>query len=483
MLDKKLKISIFKDIYFYGIISILTRLISFLLFPSLARSLGVKDFGLIDIILMMIQGGSILYTLGIDSVIYRYFNEKDTHKERVELITQGVFTQFFTTIIITAFMLFYYFLVDCIKIDSEIYQKYFPYLIISIPCASLLATSEAVLRITFSRSKFFIVSVGYQISLLVMTLCLIKINGMSIKNFMVGYFLCTFLFMIISINYIRKFLFASDYGFISKKLFKYAIPIGLVSFIAYSQGVFERYWILSRVGAFDMGLYAAASKICLLIAMPVSIIQVALLPYILKNYKNSSAIKVMNDVLVVILFFLALIYCYLINNSMQLIGILATVEYADAANIIPSIACALMLNGISTVTGVGTIISNRTQWRFYLTIISYGFFIVTLINLTESYGALGVAYSLLISRSIFLMLDTIVSNRLYSVSWNYSSLCIYVILIIVFMFAEANFSVSQENKILIMISEFVIVSVWAIWFSNWRASAVWIRLIKSRIKI
>ena len=88
-----------KDTSFYGIASVLTRSISLLILPLLARHFSVEEYGLFDLLYLSLTLLVTFFIFGQDSSILRYFYDENDDDSRRALVTNSVSMIFLLSII------------------------------------------------------------------------------------------------------------------------------------------------------------------------------------------------------------------------------------------------------------------------------------------------------------------------------------------------------------------------------------------------
>ncbi|MGA9267138.1 MAG: oligosaccharide flippase family protein, partial [Rhodomicrobium sp.] len=79
-----------KDAAVYGIGGALTKLLSLITFPLLARHFSVQDFGLIDLLNTAVLLLSVLLAFGLDSAVARFFYENEEIDYRRQIVSQAL---------------------------------------------------------------------------------------------------------------------------------------------------------------------------------------------------------------------------------------------------------------------------------------------------------------------------------------------------------------------------------------------------------
>lgn len=163
-------------------------------------------------------------------------------------------------------------------------------IILQIPFFILINFSQNILKWTFQKSKFIIISVGSSFVILV---------GLILAFY---FFEFTILFLeLLGLFFVRKWL-CKVYKFtMIKDLVKYGYPFGIISLITAGLPFAERVIVLNSLSVYELGLYSIALKLTFFISLPIQAFQTAWGPFVYSNFKNEQMYGLFNYVL---------FYCY-----------------------------------------------------------------------------------------------------------------------------------------------------------------------------
>ena len=94
------------------------------------------------------------------------------------------------------------------------------------------------------------------------------------------------IFSILGILFIRKWITFTFEKFYKKELILFAIPIGLACIIESFMPVIERQLILKYLSLHNLGIYAAATKIAMIISLLIGAFQICWDPMALSIFKE-----------------------------------------------------------------------------------------------------------------------------------------------------------------------------------------------------
>lgn len=291
------------------------------------------------------------------------------------------------------------------------------------PLGFLHDSINCVLRITFNKSYFLILNLGIAISTLIIVLLVTQYIESNVLTLFKLYFINWAIFALIGIIFIRKWLVLPIKLFnLDKKLLSYGIPMALILLITSGMPFIERYFTTIFFDSQKLGIYAAGAKIAMLIVLPIGIFQTAFGPYMMKNYKNNDSHIYFNAICIILSIILSIIISIVFLIDVQLVKYLAGEKYIDAHIIILPLLISYYFQAIGSVTGIGTIITNKTYIRLIIYIIALVIGIFFMLLNVRSLGIIGVAYGVLISKITMFVLESFASNKLFHINWDYKML-------------------------------------------------------------
>lgn len=420
------------DTAFYGLANILSRSVTLFTLPLLARYLSVEEYGLFDLYYLSISLLITCFILGQDSSIFRYFYDENDNESRKFLVTQTIIFQLIISIIII-FVLFLIqdILIELIGLNNETI-KFIKLLILIVPFGILYTISEAILRLTGDLKRYLVLTLGF----MTMTLLVIFISTQIIEASLYFIFqlllLVWCLFGFFGLFLIRKWLKIPQSFHNLKRMLFYGIPMGGVVLLESSQAVFERIIIANVVSAEGLGLFAVAAKIAIIVLLPVGAFQMAFMPLVMKIYRDNDSIKIFNLSLILYITGLTLLIIVLSAFTKPIIILLAGNNYIDGATVIFPLTMVIYFQAISSVLGIGTIISQKTYLRLLILIVAQIFTYCLMFYLGIYYGILGIAIAALAGKLFFMIFNIYLAQILHPLGWNYQIVAIMSSILLVY---------------------------------------------------
>ena len=437
-----------KDSVTYGGASGFSRVFSIFTVPILTRIFTVEDYGVIDAILVFGMMFMPMIMFGLTSSVARYFYETEDEHERVQIITQAFLVQTLLSII----------MVYSLYSSSEYligkflgypeYELEFRIVILSQPFIAYTYFFQNILKWTFQRKKFLILTLGSTSSVVLLTLFYVAFLKMGIRGAFYAQLTGMSIFAILGLIFCIKWIaLPRDTKYIIPML-KYGWPYMLIMLSNKILPSIDRYFIGNYLNLNALGIWAVAYKISRLLIIPMSGFQTAWGPFAYSIYKEENAGETYNNVLRYYLIIISLISLLLIITVKPLILLFASQKYLNSIPYVFPLTFALLIESISNITGIGIGLSKRT----YFSALSYGLgilaSIIALFFLVKPFGLIGVAIGVIIGKITLTASLTVFGYIAYPIRFNIN----YVVkLLSIWLFFSFLTQVFRNESILIVI--------------------------------
>ena len=422
-LRKNLKF-LFKDFIFYGLITSLNKLSVLVTFPFLARYFSVADYGKLDFLLSVINFLIVVTVFGQDSAVGRFIQDQKTSIGKKLIITKSLFIQLISLCILGIILLFSKnYMTKLFFFENT---ALFYIIILQIPLLLFITASENIFKWTFSRKQFFTVSV-LNVSIFFIATFFVIFYDKNIFDFFLIIIVGQFLLFLISFILVKKFISFSLGNFSFSELIKYGLPFGLICTISIAVPIIERIFVKSIMSVHQLGLYAVAIKVSMCLAVLAQAFQTAWGPFSLNRYKNKNTKEVFNLTLLIFSCFMCFLVIFLSGFAKYIILLLASEKYTDAYILVFPICFGYAIQFIGWIFEIGIHISKKTY------LILYGYFIyiltsiISLIFLSKSFGLIGVASSVFIAFIPKVVIDTIISVKVWRDIWEWKKVLLVLI--------------------------------------------------------
>lgn len=436
--------TIFSDTILYGLVNSFSKLLSFFIFPLLATYFTVSEYGKIDYIQTFTTFLVLTLTFGLDSALVRFFYEEEENEKRKKLISEILAVQLIIIIIylILAYLLETY-IDEKLKINSKPITQV---ILLQVPFILIINFSQNILKWTFQRKEYIIVSIAYLSFILCYCLIGVYAFNFSVFDYFLGCIVIQFFFSIVSLFLIKKWLVSIvEFNYL-KKISGYAAPLALVALTTASFPFLERNIVLINTSQIDLGIYSIVSKYCFSILILIYSFQVAWGPISYSIYKSKNASKVFNNVIKFFSFLIceAILFIYLIDDYIFDFFFDHKIERIN--ELVFFMAFSIGIQGLNSMIELNIHLSKKTKWILFSNII---FLIIFLSSyLLSSLSLFNIVIITLVA-SIFKFLITIlISQRIYKMKWNLSYVYFVILLTLNFGLYISIFSADQNSLVI-----------------------------------
>lgn len=418
-------IFLLKDSAVYGLAGVISRLSSLVVFPVLARHFSVAEYGVIDFYMVFGAFMVLLFVFGQDSAVARFFYQYDKMAERKQLISQSLLFQLASIcLLLPLFWITSPALSFLLPGDSGDFN-FFHITLLHVPFLLLINFSLNILKWTYQRNRFLIISLGSTATQMVLLTVGVTIYNFEIREVLIAYMLSSALVGCLGIYFIRGwFVLPNSIRFL-KEMLSFGVPFGIMAVFGAFLPTLQRVVIDDFLGSEQMGLFAVATKISILISLPVTAFQMAWGPFSLAQYREPNIGETFNFVLrafTCVVCFMALALSALAG---PLITLLASDRYAGATFFVYPLIAALSVQALSWITEIGITISKRTHLALYAYALYGGIFFLLLWIFTSRYGLFGVAIAALISQVLRAVLATYCAQKAYPLDWPFRQIVLF----------------------------------------------------------
>ena len=440
----------------FSIGPIVSAAIGLISVPILTRIILPEVYGQFSIVLLTIQFLTLFFLLGLDSGFCReYYEEESKRKVVVHTLIPNIVLFFLVLPIIyyigeeLSFFIFGY---------NNIYILF--YLMVSILMLIVIRYQQLIFRMEGSSFLYSLtIIIQAFVNFITIITCILQFNVEPIKALVISQMVSGIILLIFSFFYninsggiwIKNNIVLDMFFLI--RLLKYSFPMfvsSIVMWFMYSSGQYLLSFLSSPK---ELGIYAAAYKLCAVLLVIQMIVVTFWTPLSLKFHKENKSVEIFQlcfDVAVLVTW---LLFIFIFASRNILVEILSP-EYIGAVKIITVLSLFPIFLILSEIGSVGLVIKRETTKILYISILCSAISFLTSWLLIPIFGALGAAGSLTISMLLYSMLRIKYSN----IIWNRISLKVVYLFIasVLITLGGDIFFDSNMNFISISISIFAV---------------------------
>ena len=459
-----------KDTAIYGISGAMTKALSLITFPLMARHFSVPDFGAIDLLNTAVLLLSVLLAFGLDSAVARFFYDDEGNEYRCQIVSQALTLQ----VGILAFALpLLWVNTDFIAsfIDAGPDRRIIVHLLIlQSPLFVLLGFTQSLLKWTFKRWLYLFISIGSVVMTVIGLVIGIVFFDFDIIEVFIVYLVTRAIFSILGLWCVRKWLTIPAGWDRLKDMLPFAAPFGVICVLGALLPFMERSMVQALLGAEDLGLYAAGAKAGLLISLPINAFEIAWGPFSLAIFRENDAGASFRYVLRSYAVFLFTIVLTLTALAGPVLTVLGSARYEGGAVVVFGVAMGLAVQALGSITCAGIVFSKKSYLKLY----GYGTMIavaaIAIPLLSSAFGFAGVAWGSMTAYFAKTGVETWMAQRVHPVAWDFKAPvalgCITLLLGALHQIAYQDAGGFNGNPAPLLGLAVLLVVAWLITFNN-----------------
>jgi O-antigen/teichoic acid export membrane protein len=415
-----------RDSLLYGGATAISRSFALITFPILARHFSVAEYGQLDFFMVLANLLALVVIFGQDSAIARFFYEDEETEARRQIVSQSLILQIAGCFFIVPFLWMTQDWVSLWLVQHEQSLVFYQIILLQLPFLVLINFSVNLLKFSFARVRFIVMSLGYtifQATALVIAILLFKAGIREVLLICVA---SCILFSLLGLYFVRHWLiWPTQFDRVGEML-RFAIPFGVICVAGAFLPTLERSMTETYLGSEQLGLYSVGVKIAALMGLLITAFQTAWAPFSLSLFKQSDAAVTYNWVLKIF----ALVACatsfLLAISGGFLIHFLATERYASSALLVFPLAIGLAIQGTSWITEIGITISKRSELGLVGYACMIGVTFTMILVLAPRLGLWGVALAVMLGHCSKAVIASFLAQRIHPLSWKYPPvLCLF----------------------------------------------------------
>lgn len=452
-----------KDTAVYGISTIFSRFLTFILVPFYTHVFRADQYGIVTNIYAYIAFLNVVFLYGMDSAYLKYVSMKE-ETDKKDIFSTPFLCVVLTSVIFSVLLLLFRSPVNMAIDIPASHSGLLYYFVLVLTLDALSIIPFAYLRIKRKAKKFALIKTLNIVINVALNLILIPGMKMGIEAVFISNLFASAFTLIALIPDIAENLRLNITGSTLIKMLKFGLPYlpaGLASMVIQ---VIDRPILLAMTDRTTVGIYQANYKLGIFMMLFVSMFQYAWQPFFLNNAKEENAKEIFSRVLTfftlagsLVLVFLSLFIDDIVKLNVFHRPIIGA-AYWGGLSIIPIVLLGYLFNGIYVNFTAGIFIKEKTKYIPYVT--GTGALVNVVVNyaLIPSLGMTGAALATLFSYFVMALGLFFVSQRFYRINYEYGKLlrifiAVLITAVIYYKFAIGNILL----KVLTLIAFFVMI--------------------------
>ncbi len=412
-----------RDSALYGGSAAISKAFGLITFPIVSRHFSVAEYGVLDYFLTFATPLAVLLIFGQDAAVARYFYEHTDRNERRQLISQSLLFQIAGVALAAPIL---WLLADSMSsalLPSEQVMRapeLLQLVVLQLPFLLLINFSQNILKWTFDRVRFLTISLGMTVFQASGLLIAVLVFDASIREVLMVCLVTSVVFGTLGLLFVRKWLgWPRGFGYL-REMLPFAAPLGVICFASTCAPTLERTLTDRLLGTTDLGLYAAGTKVAMLVGLVVGAFQTAWGPFSLSIYRQPDAARTYNQVLRLFALGICVLVLGLALFGSLIILVLASDRYRGASVVVFTLAMGLAVQATSSITELGIGLSKRSHLFLYPYLVSLGVSLGAIWLFAPVLGLLGVGLGVLIGHLAKAIVASWLAQRAYPLPWSYT---------------------------------------------------------------
>ncbi len=427
--------SLAADTVIYGAFTIIARFLTFLLTPLHSNFMTINEVGDIQNITAIFAFMMILYSFGMESAYFRFYEKNDIEKSKAAYSNSLLFILFTclaSSIALLSFKSFFSGIVFTSNYDDVIY-----YSAVLIPSTdAFMLVPYAYFRMSNQARKFAVVKVLVVVIAVVLNYVLLVEYNMGLKGVIFAQLAANIggiIFMSFSIFKNLKFRIDKT---LLLDMMKFGVPTVPASFSQIILQLSDRPIITYLRGSAEAGLYGVNYRLGIPMMLFVSLFEYAWKPFYLSHYQDTDAKQLFSRIFTYFTFICGFVFLgtgLFITDIVKLPfvgGTFINPQYWSGMYIIPIILAAYYFNGAFNNFACGLQIMKKTQY-FPLAVMSSAALNVGLnLLLVPNFGYEAAAWTTLAAYLLSAVIIYYVSQKIYPIKYEWSRIILIISLVI-----------------------------------------------------
>jgi O-antigen/teichoic acid export membrane protein len=413
----------------YGLGTVVSRLIAFLLLPLYTRYLTPSDYGLLETVDLSTGLIGMVVTVGIVRALSRFYYESDDQKERNRVVSTTYLTY---SAFAMAFILITFYLsgpLSKLLFKTSSYTHFFAVGFLSLALGGISDIGMIYLRLVKAPLKFITITLTRLMLLIGLNIFFIVYLGKGVlgvlySTLIANAFYASLLTLLILWKKGLRFSPA-----ISWQMVKYALPMmpSNVGSAAVKQS--DKYFVLYFLSVADMGIYSLALKIGNAIHDLVTVpFNLAYIPRRFEIMKQNDAGEIYRKIFTYYMFgliFVGLSFSMLIP---EILRFMVTPRFMRAGNLVPLVVFSMIIYATHYHFDFGILYTKKTKYFAYIGVSSAAVQIGLNFVLVPKFGLYGAVAASILSLAYQAGMLLTVSRNLYHIAYEFKRILAFLCL-------------------------------------------------------
>ena len=470
----------------YAVGNIARNVASFVMLPIYTRFLTPADYGVLELLSMVVDFAGLLLGRRVAQGIYRQYFLEDNDENKKCVISSSIYISIAMNVVAVVLVIALSGYIASVIFGDQAYQRLIILFSVSILLGALFEIGMVYLRI--QQRPWFFVSVSISKLLLQVSLNIyfIIFLGMAVEGIVYSTLITMGVFSIFTVAYCFYHVGFRFRVYIVKQLVSIGWPLLLASWISFYVMYADRYFIRVYSGLSEVGVYSLAFKLAFvltfLVSEPFQHIWSSLRYEI---YKDETQHYLYRKIFV--LFSALMIIAGLLISlfSEELLIVMSDEAFHGASVLVPYLVVVVILQSLASFCNLGLFIEKKTIHLSYAMFIAAIISTIGFIYAIPLWGAHGAAITILLAFVVRLIYVHRASLKLFNmdISWRPIMLLFFVagLIYILSTFVPQQLIMSIPLKALLVVLFLILILKLPIFDEKYKQ--IFIKILKDPRKI
>lgn len=423
--------SLAKETAIYGVSSIVGRFLNYLLVPvyTIALPASSGGYGVVTNIYAWVALVLVLLTCGMETGFFRFANKGEDDPMRVYSTTL-LSVSFGSLIFVALGLLFLEPIAGWLEYGEH--PWYIGMMMIVVAMDAIQSIPFAYLRYKKRPIKF----AALKLLFIFLNIALNLFYYVILKGNDVGYaflfnLICTSVVMLCMIPELRGFTYVLDRELL-KRMLRYSLPLvilgvaGILNQVA-DKIIFPFVYPDEAEATVQLGIYGAASKIAMIMAMFTQAFRFAYEPFVFGKSKEKDSREMYAQAMKFFIIFTLLAFLA-VMFYMDILRHVIGRDYWDGLRVVPIVMAAEIFMGIYFNLSFWYKLIDETRWGAYFSLTGCTILILMNIFLIPKYGYIACAWAGFTGYGVAMLLSYFVGQKKYPIQYDLKAIGMYVLL-------------------------------------------------------
>lgn len=439
--------SLVKDTAIYGVSSILGRFLNYLLVPLYTSVLPAASggYGVVSNVYAYTALILVLLTFGMETGFFRFANKSDEQPEKV-YANSLLFVGGLSLLFVTVCMIFLGPISSLLEYPDH--PDYVGMMIVVVALDAFQCIPFAYLRyrkrpVKFAAIKLFNIVGNILLNLFFLLLCpwlYVRcpdaVSWFYDPDYLVGYIFVSNLIMsgvqmFFFIPELRGFSYRADRA-LMKRMVSYSFPILIFGVVGILNQTIDKmiYPFLfddRQEGLVQLGIYSAASKVALIMAVFTQAFRYAYEPFVFGKNKEGDN-RMMYASAMKYFFIFSLLAFLAVMGYMDLLKYMVARDYWEGLSVVAIVMGAEIFKGIYFNLSFWYKLTDETQWGAYFSLIGCAVILALNVWLVPRFGYVASAWASVAGYGIITLLSFLIGQKKYPVDYPLKDMAAYLVL-------------------------------------------------------